>query len=535
MRTLLSPLLSRAAGCLAAAGLTMGVAAGDDAAPPEAQRRAMIDRLGDASFTARTVAQAELLSAASRDAELAAMVDEMAEAHPSAEVRSRARQVAGQLDHLRRFGRSRITLQATDVTAEEAARLLIEAVRDTLGDGEDAATAAERICLWPPDQPFRGDEAARERKVSLDIVDAPFWTAIRQAGEQTQLWPLEHQDGMQFGVVGQPPAHYPSGTPDDQAGLPAAQVELISISRNRSQSNQFRAGADGRVVVEDANGDSNLSINMRLLVEPKLQVATGQLQIELARVVDDAGRDLAFAGNQYGGYGRLDTGGWSAHLGVGLDGAAAAESTKIAELTGAVALEAVVESRTLRVDLSRALASLDASITEGMLGDAEPEALDADDANKEEEQAGFVGRDVQLEDASGGWKVVVERLALPSVPEHVREAVRQGRMDAMGEVIPRVRVRVSVEGPDAEAISRSSGWGLAEALQLRDAQGRPWDRQRTSSSQDGDTGRIELELEFADWARERGAPTELTWTIATQTRTLSVPFEFRDIPLPAMD
>ncbi len=505
--------------------LTGGLVAGAAGLADDAGRRAaMIERLGDRSFTVRTVAEAELLRAAMADPELAALVSETAASHPLPEVRARARQVQERLAEWRRFGESRITIQAADVTALEAAHLLVEAIHDTVGDS--GTTQGLQIGLWPEDEPFRNNDDARERRVTLDVVDQPFWTAIEMVCEQTQLWPLEHQEGLRFGWSGSATPRFPRGdtAAHDVTGH-AARVELTSINRHLSRSAELRAGDDGGVVAENINGGSNLSAQLRLLIEPKLRVANQAAQVRITRAVDEAGNSL-IARNRGGRTGvQFGQSGWTARVGLPLDAQAARESGRIAELSGTVSLEAAVEMRTLRLDLADAIASVVAAADE-QIANADP-AVEAGDTALAASEVDF-----QVEEA--GWTLRVERIAVPAIPAAMRRAMRRG--DGSGSV-PQVQLWLSIEGRNLAGIEQD--WArrraMIEGVEFRTADGAAWDLQGRSEDVDTQASRLDLELTFSDWSQKRGVPTEVVWSVATRTRTLSIPFMFRDIPLPSLD
>jgi len=71
-------------------------------------------------------------------------------------------------------------------------------------------------------------------------------------------------------------------------------------------------------------------------------------------------------------------------------------------------------------------------------------------------------------------------------------------------------------------------------IKLLDARGEVF--QRTGSSTSGGPEQVEMTIEFTPraWGHDRklGEPAKLVWTVPTETRDVSVPFEFRDLPIP---
>ena len=59
---------------------------------------------------------------------------------------------------------------------------------------------------------------------------------------------------------------------------------------------------------------------------------------------------------------------------------------------------------------------------------------------------------------------------------------------------------------------------------------------RTGSSTSGGPEQIEMTIEFSPraWGHDRkvGEPAKLVWTVPTETRDVSVPFDFKDLPIP---
>ena len=71
-------------------------------------------------------------------------------------------------------------------------------------------------------------------------------------------------------------------------------------------------------------------------------------------------------------------------------------------------------------------------------------------------------------------------------------------------------------------------------IKLLDGRGEVF--QRTGSSTSGGPEQVEMTIEFTPraWGHDRklGEPSKLVWTVPTETRDVSVPFEFRDLPMP---
>jgi hypothetical protein len=71
-------------------------------------------------------------------------------------------------------------------------------------------------------------------------------------------------------------------------------------------------------------------------------------------------------------------------------------------------------------------------------------------------------------------------------------------------------------------------------IRLLDERGEAF--QRTGSSSSGGPEQVEMSIEFSPRAagqdRKLGEPSKLVWTVPTETRDLSVPFDFKDLPIP---
>ena len=543
-------------------GITaLAAAAAAEPATRPAGVTAVLERLGDDSFAVREAAQRDLLRLALDDPAAAEAVERAARDHPDDEVRARCRTTVEAVGDARRFGASRITLRLTDVPAEEAARAFLAAVTEATAvpGGADDANPPPRF--WPSaEAPFADAPQLGERPVSLDLDGAPFWDAVDAFGRATGLWPVQHEEGFALSRHGQPVGQYPRGDATEDAA--AVAVELVSASQVRSSQVEFGVGDDGHVRADGrgGGGQGTLSLQLRLLVEPKLR-PTGQTTVALDRAVDEAGRDLlvpAGDGRHHGGFHHGGPGSWLRQASVGLDAEAARDSARIAELSGRVTLGVVEATERMSIDVGESLDRLSDSV--GEAGEAGEEGEEAGEAGGDAE--GGVSVPVGATAELGKWRVEVAEVRGTPMPRRWDEPVAQARPPGvvrLGEAVAgALGLRLDNDGGDEGprrprfrevvftirldgGVSRSDPdfWQFVQQarqdVRLVDAQGRRWGTSRFDQDFDPRGERLTLTLGFVPQGQEAGAADRLEWSVPTRTRAIEVPFAFRDVPLPSLD
>ena len=513
---------------------------------------AVLERLGDDSFAVREGAQRDLLRLALDDPQAAEAVEAAARDHPDDEVRARCRTAVEAIEDVRRFGASRVTLKLTDVPAEEAARAFLAAVTQAAAppgdDGEDVPAPR----FWPQDDPYADAPQLGKRPVSLDLDGAPFWDAVDAFGRATGLWPVQHEEGFALSRHGQPVGQFPRGDAAEDAAA-AVVVELFAANRSQQAYAQFGLGDDGRIRAEGmGGGGGSLNLQLRLLVEPKLR-PTGQGAVALDRAVDEAGRDLLVPANdgdtRHHGFHHGGQGTWLRQVSVHLDADAARDSARIAELSGRMTLNVVEATERMSIDVGESLDRLSAALSQDG-GEAEGDA--------EGDISVPVGATAEL----GKWRVEVAEVRGTPMPGGREGPVAQARPPGvvrLGEAVagalglglggddgdegprrPRFREVVFTVGLDG-GVTRSDPdfWQFVQQarqdVRLVDAQGRRWGTSRWDQDFDPRDDRLTLTLGFAPQGEGVGAARRLEWSVPTRTRAITVPFAFRDVPLPSLE
>src|SRR5690606_4081242 len=170
------------------------------------------------------------------------------------EVRTRVTSVLVRLEEHRLLGSTKVTIQAENVHPRQIV-------------AELARQAGVKIEYWPEDPWEHGGAPAGD--VSIDIQDVPFWEAIQKVTDLTGLYPTEHQGAAAGTLLLSPSSQTMGVAPTLHHGAFAVQLRRIF----RNQNAHMELGVEpGGTIGGNATTNRSLSLEMRMLVEPKIQI-----------------------------------------------------------------------------------------------------------------------------------------------------------------------------------------------------------------------------------------------------------------------
>ena len=442
--------------------------------PPEVVE--LIKRLDDPDYAQREDAERQLLALVTSQPAMQAWVAEAAQSNASPEVRTRLASVLARLAEHRLLGASLVSLRVTDVHPRELINEL-------------ALQSGVRFEYWPHD-PWEVGGAAGG-KVSLELQAVPFWDALQRVSETTSIYPVEHQPAAPGSIVLSQHAERLSGYPTAHHG--AFAVQLRRLYRNQSSQIDLGVEQDGRIGGA-SRSSSSLSVDLRLLVEPKVRLSASMTQPVLEEAVDESGRDLLLPSETR----RINRLGWSntsnqwaVQSSLSLDAKAASGSQRIARLRGQ--LEAEIAMEVARLELK--LADL-----------ADLRRLRPDEKVPLSKRYTIGSYQIELTSLRRAQddSIYVDFTITPQAgsPEQLQE--EWVRMQAM-----------------------------SNALRLEDASGRLWSPAAGNTGWDGTSAQISRG--FHRGGDSAGPAVQLVWEIPAKIMRISIPFEFTDIPLPTWD
>ena len=307
-------------------------------------------------------------------------------------------------------------------------------------------------------------------KVTIDLERQPFWVAMREVGKQTGVELREVNNQMRLMQGG--------GQMD---GPFAVHGPFMIVANQITRTQVINLGAGG----QRAPSDDNFGVQLSAYAEPKLRVVRSAGGVKLEEVVDDKGNSLlppATHPNEGGYYGGGE-GVWTLYARLQYPEAKAAGS-RIRKLRGSTAF--TVQTKSQRIEVGDLFNMKDnAQVVGGTR---------------------VVFKDFKKQgEGSGLW--------------HLRLTIARGNAAAPGDV--------------ADALQST----VYTRLKVLDAKGRPLDHRGYSST--GRNEETEMTLHFgqghafADGQDQpSGDPVKLVWEVPTETRDVTVPFEFTDLPLP---
>lgn len=444
--------------------------------PPEAV--ALLRKLDDPEYAQREQAEKDLLALAIAQPGLQDWIKGLARSEPSPEVRTRLASVVAKIEEHRLLGATLVTLHVKEVHPRE----LIN---------EFARQSGVRFEYWPPD-PWEGGGASGG-KVSLDLERVAFWEAMGRVSETTGLRPMEHQPGPPGAIVLSPHAEQFGVWPMHHYG--AFAVQLRRLQRNQNAQVELGVGPDGQIA-GNAMVSSNLALEMRLLVEPKVRLTGTVAQPILDEVVDEQGANLILPteGRRFGGRTGWSnpTSGWSVQTSFPLDAKAASKSRSIARLRGRMEAEVATQIVKLEVKVS-----------------------DLVDLRKLKPEEPFT--------LSKRYRAGPYQIELTSLRRS-----EDGSIHLDFTIIPQRATPNELQQDWARMQS------LGNALRLEDSAGREWASAGGGHSWDGNAAQANRSFQRSA-GDNIGPPARFVWEVPAKVMMLSIPFEFTNIPLPALE
>jgi hypothetical protein len=333
---------------------------------------------------------------------------------------------------------------------------------------------------------------------------------------------------MVFAQHGEVLARLPRGVAEvEMAGRSVgALAGLYSAQRHSNTFVQFVEGEDGAIRDQGGHGGGGLTYTIRLLVEPKIRMASSQPRVILDQVVDERGRDLQRDGvnrHQFYHHGRSSS--WLLNANVPLDPVKADEAQQLSRLAGHVELDVADGFERIEFDLAEAFDAVAARVSE-----AGEDLEDADD----------VGLDLDLARRAGDLDVRITRVEYPVDRAKMMGMLRGNRLKV--EVSKMSMVRVAFElngGAEFNPHRHPEGWSrvqrITQSLALTDAEGKVWRVQDTDWDVDHQSQTVAATITYMRNEADRGRPASIRLQLPTRTQVLRVPFDFRNIPLPSRD
>lgn len=448
----------------------------DQPIEPPAEALALVKQLDDPVYAQREQAELELFSLVLSNPGLESWIAGVADQNPSPEVRARAGNVAAKLEEHRLLGATLVTMSVKDVHPRE---LLAELSRQS----------GVPLRYWPDDPWEQG--GASGGKVSLEITNLPFWEAVQRAWEVTGMSPVEHQTAAPGSLVLSPHGESLGVAPTQHHG--AFAIQLRRVYRHQTAHVELGVGPDGKIA-GNVNNDSNLQMEMRLLVEPKIRLTGSVSQPILDEAVDENGKSLMLTQDPRFGGGRgwtNSSSAWSVQSSMMLDAKAAARSRTIARLKGRVEVEIATAHDALDVKME--------------------DLVDIRRLREGEK------RDLAKRYEMGSY--TIELISVEKSADHALQFEMSISWAQTGE-------------------DQQNGWIRAQALmnslRLEDASGRAWASGGGGNGWDGTVMRGTRTFHRSGEA-DAGSPARLVLEVPTRVMTINIPFEFTDIPLPQWD
>ncbi len=358
------------------------------------------------------------------------------------EARTRLAAILGRIERDRAVGVSRITLEMPNATAQEVvAEISRQAGAPVRLEGQDGAWNSRR---------------------DFAFIDEPFWSVMRQVCEAYDVFPRESGGGEQGFYLG-PNAGHPFKAPVCERGPFVMMLQRVNHSYSIDLSSP-------------GNRQSNTSIQMTVMAEPKMVILGRSYSPVLKEAVNESGESLLPAGDGGNGYDSSRTHVWSASFGLN---DLAARSVKLAKLRGVVSVLAQVRSQTIEVeDLSRA-----------------------------------AGRSQE----AGPMRIVIQDLSQVNGRYSLKIAIfNGGRLFNEGGRLFNDRGGMLNQGMRVSGSRR--GEYVAESVR--------------DMKVEGDRIEYTVNLRALNGGEESmGRPMRLVWKVPTEIEELEIPFEFTDVPL----
>jgi hypothetical protein len=321
----------------------------------------------------------------------------------------------------------------------------------------------------------RGNNA-EPQLLTLEYNDQPFWDVMRDLCEKAGVGP--YNDGQQRrGMMLAPPNFGGNQLFNSPSYTSGAALCLMS---NLSRNTKILFGPDQQP-------EYNFNASMTVMLEPKVRIGSWYSSPIMEEAVDDKGNSLLPKDPPSNASPTVPTAGMyrqsqnQASVSVALTYPAANPGTKIAKLRGKARVNVTTRS----------------------------ELVEVNDISKE-----------QTRKASNGARIVVRSVK----PQTENENNRQWT----------VQVSYYREGSD---IQRFMDMVQSPTLRLVDANGRDLRYQPTARS-DNNENEANQTLTFFRYSRNEGneedvsEPARVIWEVSIDSKEISIPFEFTDLPMP---
>lgn len=444
------------------------------AAPP-AELGELLTQLDSPDYAQREAAERKLLELAIGEPEWKAWIEKASHSEARPEVRTRLASVLAKLAEHRLLGATPITMHMNDVHPRQIV-------------SELSRQSGIRFEFYPQDPWDAGGLSAG--KLSIDLEREPFWDALRKVCEATGLSPMEHQPTVSGGMVLSQHGEQFGIWPTRHHGAFAVQLRRL----RSDSSSMIELGVDPQGnIAGNTNSNSSLSVEMRILVEPKIRLTGPAIEPILEAAVDEHGNDLTIAAQEHRFGGRdgwaSATTPWSVQAQFPLDARAAAASHKLARIKGRLQTEVATEVVRLEIKVADL---------------ADVRRITPEERLPLSKRYNIGGYQIEL---TGLRRMADDSLHLEFIVSHsgTRNQEQWARMQVLGN-----------------------------ALRLEDAAGRQWGAMGGNTNWDDTTAQMSRGFQRSG-GENLGPALQFVWEVPARTMVVSIPFEFTDVPLPVAD
>lgn len=381
------------------------------------------------------------------------------------ELRTRARAALAQIEENRATGPSTITIDLPDATVDEVVKELGKQARATLSLNN-----------------MNGNPVLSARK-AFKVERVSFWGAVREIDRVFGIRPVEWGNDQAMTFVPGNMGNNPLGSPSIEHGP----FMIVAVGANLTRSVRFDAAAPVAAPVAapargggrafPGGGQSDFSVNLRVLCEPKLRILSAQWQPDVSEATDDQGRTLVAQAIPGSFNTSMPGRGWNWNQNVRLS-LPAPDAKRLAVLKGVSHF--VMQSKSQRKELVNLFDKPHPTATAGGV------TLSISDAKRDERADTYSFRF-----SFNGAGIDMQKWAF--VSQQLMSGVRM--VDADGRVLLPSKTNENSNGRKYDltvAYSRKRGLG----------------------------------------PEQPGEPAKLIWEMSVETKEVSVPFEFKDLPLP---
>ena len=430
--------------CAVLCGASVVRAAGPATTLPAAEVESLIVQLNDDNWRVRQAAQDQLVALG--DA-VGRRIERLSTETAEEEVRTRASAILRQIETHSRLAPTPITLHLKDAPPKQA----IEAI---------AQQAKVELAVWP-DWVWKQAQGT----ITVDADREPFWVVLNQVCDQAGLSVQTHGGSSKITI--QTGRNNWSRKPRDLQGC------FIITADHASRNHHVDFSAPENI-------SSSFSLNIGVLVDPKLRILRAAYSPDVVTAKDENGNSLVGgAGLMRGEDYRAASWGatWRWDFAVPLVHTPQT-GKKIAVLKGALRFMVQEKSDLWEIPNIAAAKNLERTIP--------------------------IGKYIVQELKKNGKENYELKISI----EHDRNIVTHQNL--------------------------LTDWSsLQSSIRLLDAEGRAY--QNSGGGGGGDDGKLQYTINFFarnDGGQQPGDPVKLIWEIPTATKEMEVPFEFRDLPIP---